>query len=74
MITKLGIVSGEILTILEKVNRPMCIKGLESSLEEPNDVILMSVGWLAREGYVHIEVVEGECFISRMAEHYAHSA
>ena len=71
MITKIGIVSGEILTILERMNRPMSIKSFESFLDEPSEMILMSIGWLAREGYIHLEMVEGECLISRMAEHYS---
>lgn len=55
MITKIGIISGEIITLLEDVNRSVLVAELEFCLEEPNDLILMSLGWLARQGIIHID-------------------
>lgn len=72
MVTQIGIVAGEILTILEEVNRPMSLKSFQNYLDETSlDMIMMSIGWLAREGYIHIETVDGDCFVSRLAEYYA---
>jgi hypothetical protein len=55
MVTRIGIVSGEIITFLEEVNRPLVVGELEFFLEEPHELILMSLGWLARQGIIHIE-------------------
>lgn len=65
MITKLGIVSGEILTLLSEVKGPLCVHEIEVYIEEPSDVVLMSLGWLIREGMVS-SVLMNE-------EHYYHS-
>lgn len=56
MITRIGIVAGEIWHILE--NRAKA--GLDEIMKEvdaPREIVLMSIGWLAREGHV---VLEGE--------------
>lgn len=54
MITDIGIVAGDIWHYLDehgKVSLPQLIKGVGKQKE----VILMSLGWLAREGHVTIE-------------------
>ena len=56
MITKIGIVAGEIWHYLEE-HGPCQLSEMASKIDKPKDVILMSLGWLAREGHV---VVEGE--------------
>ncbi len=64
MITKIGIISGEILAVLETVSRPLKCQELTATLDQPNDEILMSIGWLIREGYVQVESVNGHSLIS----------
>ncbi len=51
MITEIGIVAGEIWHFLDQkgqVNLEDLIKGID----RPKDNVLMSLGWLAREGHV----------------------
>jgi hypothetical protein len=54
MITEVGIVAGEIWNYLDK-NGKVSLKKLISSIEQPKEVVLMSLGWLAREGHVVLE-------------------
>lgn len=51
MITEIGIVAGEIWHFLDK-HGEVSLSELVTGIEKPRDVILMSVGWLAREGHV----------------------
>ena len=55
MITRLGIVSGEIMMLLEKRELPMSIDDLADVLCEPRDIVLMSIGWLTRQGYLRVD-------------------
>ncbi|MBL7158584.1 MAG: winged helix-turn-helix domain-containing protein [Candidatus Omnitrophica bacterium] len=57
MITKIGIAAGEIWHWLEKHDQICSLEGMIKGLDKPRDMLLMSIGWLAREGHV---VVEGE--------------
>jgi hypothetical protein len=54
MITQIGIASGEILTFMEDKKRPVSIKEIESHLENEKELTYMSIGWLVREGHVHL--------------------
>ncbi|MDP8216313.1 MAG: winged helix-turn-helix domain-containing protein [Candidatus Kaelpia imicola] len=54
MITEVGIVAGEIWNYLDKNGR-VSLKKLISNIEKPKEIILMSLGWLAREGHVVLE-------------------
>lgn len=51
MITEIGIVAGEIWHYLDG-HGEVLFSGLVAGIERPQDVILMSLGWLAREGHV----------------------
>ena len=51
MITEIGIISGEIWNFLDKEG-DATLKQLGESLDRPCDLILMSLGWLAREGHI----------------------
>lgn len=53
MVTEIGIVSGKVLEFLEK-NRLLVFGEAHASLQEPRDLVLMSLGWLLKEGRVHI--------------------
>lgn len=56
MITEIGITAGEIWHYLDE-HGEVKLSQLTSGIDKPRDVILMSLGWLAREGHV---VVEGD--------------
>lgn len=66
MITKIGIVSGEILMLLDRNARPLSLGDIESRSEESRDLILMSLGWLIREGYIYSEYRDGLLVVSRV--------
>ena len=52
MITKIGFVAGDIWQYLDKKPEGVFFKELCREIDEPRDHILMSLGWLAREGHV----------------------
>lgn len=54
MITELGIVAGDIWHFLEQHGEDS-LTNLVSGLDKPRDTILMSLGWLAREGHVKLD-------------------
>jgi len=56
MITKIGIVAGEIWQFLDQ-HGDTDVSKIIDKLDHPRDIILMSIGWLAREGHV---VLTGE--------------
>lgn len=56
MITEIGITAGEIWHYLDD-HGEATLSQLNSGIEKPKDIILMSLGWLAREGHV---VMEGD--------------
>jgi hypothetical protein len=70
MITEIGVVSGEILSYIEEEGRAVNLKTVLLHLDEPKDIILMSIGWLIREGFVHVEKLNGDYLISTLANHY----
>lgn len=53
MITEIGISAGEIWQVLDKKS-PICLKDLLHEIDAPRDLILMGLGWLAREGHVNL--------------------
>ena len=54
MITEIGIAAGEIWHYLDEHGEVTLLQ-LCAGIEKPRDVILMSLGWLAREGHVILE-------------------
>jgi len=56
MITKIGIAAGEIWHMLDKSDR-LSVDDIVKDADAPRDTVLMSIGWLAREGHI---VLEGE--------------
>ena len=54
MITQIGIASGEILTLIDEKKRPVSISEIEEHLENEKELAYMSIGWLVREGHVHL--------------------
>ena len=60
MITEIGIVAGEIWHYLDEHGESM-FSQITASLGRPRPIVLMSLGWLAREGHVVVRE-EGEDF------------
>lgn len=69
MITQISIVSGEILTLLEETRVPIGVQEIASHLDEPQQMIHMSLGWLIRQGLVQIVADHGEqVLVSRVKD------
>ena len=63
MITEIGIIAGEIWHYLDKIEESS-LEDLFLSLNKPSELVLMSLGWLAREGHVIVKQCESEYRIS----------
>ena len=63
MITEIGIVAGEIWHFLDQ-HGETTLSDLVASIEKPRDTILMSLGWLAREGHVILQSFKEEYTLS----------
>ena len=59
MITQIGIVAGEIWHYLE-TRETVEFAELAEGIQQPHDMVLMSVGWLAREGHVVVRNKQGD--------------
>ena len=57
MITEIGIAAGEIWHFLDR-NNQTTLSNLTDSIERSRDTLLMSLGWLAREGQVVMQQSE----------------
>ncbi len=53
MVTQIGITAGEIWHYLDKHGESH-LKKLLSDIEKDENLILMSLGWLAREGHISL--------------------
>jgi hypothetical protein len=51
MITEIGIVAGEIWHFLD-AHGDVTLSAMMRGIDRPRDLVLMSLGWLAREGHV----------------------
>lgn len=59
MITEIGIVAGEIWHFLDE-HGETSLSLLAKGIDKPTDIVLMSLGWLAREGHVILEKKEND--------------
>lgn len=66
MITEIGIVAGEIWHFLDKHGQ-VDLESLIVGIEKPKELLLMSLGWLAREGHVLVES-EGSVYTVSLRE------
>jgi len=55
MITEIGIVAGEVWHFLDRNNKTSSLENLVNGIEASRETILMSIGWLAREGHIVLE-------------------
>ena len=67
MITEIGIVAGEIWHFLDQQGETT-LSALVKGIDKPRDNVLMSLGWLAREGHVIVLQVEGDYKITLRKE------
>lgn len=63
MITEIGIVAGEIWHFLDQ-RQEVGLEDLIKGIDRPRDNVLMSLGWLAREGHVILVQVDNDYRIS----------
>ncbi|MDP8260832.1 MAG: winged helix-turn-helix domain-containing protein [Candidatus Kappaea frigidicola] len=63
MITQIGITAGEIWHYLDK-HGAVELETLISELKKDNNLTLMSLGWLAREGHISIADADGKSMVS----------
>lgn len=63
MITKIGIVAGEIWHFLDE-HGEVKLEHITSGIDRPRDIIFMSLGWLAREGHIILEPNKGDYRVS----------
>lgn len=63
MITEIGIIAGEIWHFLDQ-KQVVSLDDLIKGIDRPRDNVLMSLGWLAREGHVILLQVNKEYRIS----------
>lgn len=57
MITEIGITAGDIWHYLDK-HESATLDQLAKGIGKPKDLVLMSLGWLAREGHVSLSDVK----------------
>ncbi|MBU1870058.1 MAG: winged helix-turn-helix domain-containing protein [Candidatus Omnitrophica bacterium] len=63
MITEIGIVAGEIWHFLDQ-HGEVSLATLVTGIDRPRDIILMSLGWLGREGHVILQQLDNDYKIS----------
>ncbi|MGA2775456.1 MAG: winged helix-turn-helix domain-containing protein [Candidatus Omnitrophota bacterium] len=63
MITEIGIVAGDIWHFLDQ-HGEVALSALVRGIDRPRDNVLMSLGWLAREGHVLVTQVVNDYRIS----------
>jgi len=63
MITEIGIVAGEIWHFLDQ-HGSVSLASLVKGIDRPRDHVLMSLGWLAREGHVVLQKEENDYKVS----------
>ena len=59
MITRIGIVAGDIWRLLEK-EKEMTLSSMVSQTGKSREILLMGLGWLAREGHIILKENEGD--------------
>jgi hypothetical protein len=63
MITEIGIVAGDIWHYLDQ-HGEVLLSDLVRGVDKPRDNILMSLGWLAREGHAIMQQVDSDYKVS----------
>ena len=63
MITEIGIVAGDIWHYLDQ-HGEVELSNLIKGIDKPRDNVLMSLGWLAREGHVIVQRPDADYLVS----------
>lgn len=63
MITEIGIVAGDIWHFLDRQGE-VTLSELVKGIDRPHDNVLMSLGWLAREGHVIVQQIKDDYKVS----------
>lgn len=63
MMTQIGIVAGDIWHYLDK-HKKAKLSDLSLSIDKKKELILMSLGWLAREGHISLKEDQDDFIIS----------
>jgi len=63
MITEIGIVAGDIWHYLDQ-HGEVTLDSLIKGIDKERDIVLMSLGWLAREGHVVLQQIDGDYKVS----------
>jgi hypothetical protein len=63
MITEIGIVAGDIWHYLDQ-HGEATLSNLIKDIDKPRDNVLMSLGWLAREGHVIVQRPDSDYVVS----------
>jgi len=63
MIIEIGIVAGDIWHFLDQ-HGEVALSALVNGIDKPRDNVLMSLGWLAREGHVILQQIDGDYKVS----------
>ncbi len=68
MITEIGIVAGDIWHYLDQ-HGEVTLSALVKDIDKPRDNVLMSLGWLAREGHVVVTQDAGDYTVNLRHSH-----
>lgn len=63
MITEIGIVAGDIWHYLDQ-HGEVLFSDLAKGIDKPKDLVLMSLGWLARESHVIMQQTDNDYKVS----------
>jgi len=63
---KIGIIAGEILSLIERENRPMSIHDICYRLDRPKEVVAMGVGCLTREAITKVEIKNNGFIVTKL--------
>ena len=63
MIIEIGIVGGEIWSMLER-HGEVALSSIVDTIDKSRDIILMSLGWLAREKHIILQATEKDYIVS----------
>ena len=58
MIDFIGNAAGVVWSYLDQQSKPVTLSTLKKEIDVPSTVLMMALGWLAREGNLNIEVSE----------------
>jgi hypothetical protein len=68
MITEIGIVAGEIWHFLDNHHGQASLNDIVGGIERPRDLVILSLGWLAREGHIHLQGAPDSNYVASLAE------